>query len=192
MTAPPVPSRSRWWLPLAASSCLLVILVVAIVVVAADKAGRGGTGTPGPSASAAIDHCLVGTWESTSDQQTIPVAGYGPVTVTGQGTIVRIGADGSDLQDYGSSTPYTAQPSGKQLEITVTGTVKGTIRTSGNTITFEGMSANGTVKATVDGQVVTTVPLTPGTDPVSYTCTTDTLSEHGPQFDVVLRRRSSP
>ena len=192
-TPPPVPPRSRWWLPLAASSCLLVLLVVAIVVVAADKAGRRRSpGAAGPSASAVIDPCLVGTWESTSDKQTIPVAGYGPVTVTGQGAVVRIGVDGSDLQDYGASTPYRAEPGGQQLEITVTGTVRGTIRTSGETITFEGMSASGTVTAKVDGRVVTTVPLSPGTDPVTYSCSGDTLTEHGQQFDVTLRRRATP
>jgi molecular chaperone DnaK len=192
--APPVPPRSRWWLPLAASSCLLVLLVVAIVVVAADKAGRRRTpGTAGPSASAVIDPCLVGTWDSTSDRQTIPVAGYGPVTVTGQGAVVRIGRDGSDVQDYGSSTPYTASPPGHQLKITVTGTVRGTIRTSGNTMTFQDMSASGTLTATVDGGVVATVPLSPGTDPVTYTCSGDTLNEQGQQqFEVTLKRRASP
>ena len=189
MTPPPVPPRSRWWLPLAASSCLLVLLVVAIVVVSADKAGhRRSPGAAGPSASAVIDPCLVGTWTSTSDEQTIPVAGYGPVTVTGSGAVVRINADGSDVQDYGSSSAYRAQPGGQRLEITVTGTVRGTIRTSGNKITFEGMSASGTVTAAVDGRVVTSVPLTPGTDPVTYSCVGDTLTEHGQQFDVTLRR----
>ena len=193
MTTPPVPPRSRWWLPLAASSCLLVLLVVAIVVVAADKAGRGRSrGTAGPSASAAIDPCLVGTWESTSDQQAIPVAGYGSVTVTGQGAVVRIGQDGSDVQDYGTSTPYRAEPGGQRLEIIVRGTVRGTVRTSGDTMRFEGMTASGTLTATVDGRVVTTVPLTPGTDPVTYACSRDTLTEHGQQFDVTLRRRATP
>jgi hypothetical protein len=192
--ASPVPARSRWWLPLAASSCLLVLLVVAIVVVATDKAGRRRSpGTAGPTASAVIDPCLVGIWESTSDRQTIEVAGYGPVTVTGQGTVVHIGPDGSDAQDYGSSTPYRADPGGHRLEITVTGTARGTIRTSGGTMTFQGMSASGTVTAAVDGRVVTSVPLSPGTDPVTYTCSTDALTEQGPQqFEVTLRRRASP
>lgn len=189
----PAPARSRWWLPLAASSCLLVLLVMAIVVVAAEKGGRHRTGTAGPTGSAVIDPCLVGTWESTSDSQTIPVAGYGSVTVTGRGAVVRIGADGSDLQDYGPSTPYTAEPNGHQLKVSVTGTVKGTVRTSGNTMTFEGMSASGTVTATVDGKVVATVPLSPGTDPVTYACSRDSLTEHGAaQFDVTLRKRGSP
>ncbi len=192
--APPVPQRSRWWLPLAASSCLLVLLVLAIVVVAADKAGRRRIpGTAGPSATAAIDPCLVGTWESTSDRQTIQVTGYGPVTVTGQGAVVRIFPDGSDVQDYGSSTPYTANPNGHRLEIAVTGTVRGTIRTAGNTMSFQDMSASGTLTATVDAKVVTSVPLSPGTDPVAYTCSGDSLREQGPQqFEVAFKRRASP
>ncbi len=187
----PVPARSRWWPALIASSCLLVVLVVAIVVVAAHKGGparRAGAGSPPPSAL--IDPCLVGTWRTTADRQQLDVTGVGTVEVSGSGTVVHIGADGSDLQEYASATPYVGTPNGHRLEITVSGTVRGTIRTDHGTMTFQGMSADGTVSAAVDGMVVTSVPLTPGTDPVSYTCTGDQATEWGSQYQVTLVRTS--
>lgn len=187
----PVSARSRWWPALIASSCLLVLLVVAIVVVAARKGGPARrAGAPGASSSALIDPCLIGTWRTTVDRQQLDVTGVGTVEVTGSGTVVHIGADGSDLQEYASATSYAGTANGHRLEITVGGTVRGTIRTDHGTITFSGMSADGTVTAAVDGTVVTSVPLTPGTDPVSYTCAGDQATERGPQYQVTLVRTS--
>jgi hypothetical protein len=187
----PAPQRSRWWPALIASSCLLVVLVVAIVVVAMAKTGRRPGGpVAGPSASALIDPCLVGTWRSASEQQQLDVTGVGPVTVTGSGVVLHIGPDGTDLVDYDSASPYTGTPNGHRLEITIAGTVRGTIRTSDGTITFKDMSATGSVTAAVDGNVVTTIGLTPDTDPVSYTCSGDTATEHGAQYTVELTRTS--
>jgi hypothetical protein len=198
MTFPPPPAppprvRSRWWPPLIASSCLLVLLVAAIMVVAADKAGRhrGPAATrSSPSPSTLIDPCLVGTWRTSADSQRLDVAGVGPVEVTGSGVVVHIGPDGSDRQEYASATPYSGTANGHRLEITVRGTVRGTIRTANGTITFQDMSADGTATAAVDGAAVTSLPLTPGTDPVSYTCTGDTATERGPQYTVTLERTS--
>jgi hypothetical protein len=188
-TVGPGQVRSRWWLPLIASSCLLVLLVVAIVVVAADRGRRDRhPGAAGTSPSAVIDPCLVGTWRTTEDRQHLDVPGVGTVEVVGSGVEVHIGPDGSDRQEYGSAAPYSSTVNGKLLEITVTGTVRGTIRTGGGIISFQDMSASGTVTATVDGTVVTSAPLTPGTDPVSYTCAADRLTERGPQYTVTLAR----
>jgi hypothetical protein len=191
--APTLPrsQRSRWWPALIASSCLLVLLVAAIAVVAAQKAGRHRLpAAAGSSPSAVIDPCLVGTWRTSADSQRLDVTGVGPVDVAGSGALVHIGPDGSDKQEYASATPYTGTVNGHRLQITVTGTVRGTIRTAHGTITFQDMSADGTVTAAVDGTAVISEPLTPGTDPVSYTCSGDTATERGPQYTVTLERTS--
>jgi hypothetical protein len=183
--------RSRWWPALIASSCLLVVLVVAIVVIAMVKTGRRTAGPlAGPSASTLIDPCLVGSWRTSNEQQQLDVNGVGPVNVTGSGVVLHIGPDGSDLVDYASAAPYLGTANGHRLQITIAGAIRGTISTSEGTITFKGMSATGTVTATVDGTVVTTIGLTPDTDPVSYTCSGDTATEHGAQYTVELTRTS--
>jgi len=186
----PVAPRSRWWPALIGSACLLVLLMAAIGVVAAEKTGRhgGGPGT-GPSQSALIDPCLVGTWQTVNEHQELQVAGYGSVGVDGRGVVVHVDPDGSVRQEYGAASPYSTTTGGHRLQIAVTGTVRGTIRTSGNVITFHGMSTDGTVTATVDGTEVTSVPLQAGTDPVNYTCTGNTVTETGPQhYSATLTR----
>jgi hypothetical protein len=187
----PSRARSPWWPPLIASSCLLVLLVVAVVLVAADRAGRRTrASSAGRPPGALVDSCLVGTWRTVTDQQRLTLTGLGRVTVTGHGVLVRIGPDGTDRQEYAGAAPYTGDPDGHHLEITVTGAVRGTIRTAAGTITFRDMTADGTVTATVDGVTVTSVPLAVGTDPVRYTCAGDTLTEQGSQYQVTLSRVS--
>jgi hypothetical protein len=191
MTGPgPVAERSPWWPALIGSGCLLVLLMAAIGVVAAEKTGDHGTGpTAGSSPSALIDPCLVGTWRTVNEHQELQVAGYGPVGVDGRGVVVHVDPDGSVSQEYGSASPYSTTTGGHRLQITVAGTVRGTIRTSDHVITFHGMSADGTVTATVDGTEVTTVPLQAGSDPVDYTCSGNTVTEAGPQnYSVTLTR----
>ena len=120
MAASRAANRSNWWPALIASSCLLV---------AAGGGDRGGRGrqdrtarrvaspVAGPSASAVIDPCLVGTWRTSDEQQQLVVSGVGAVTVSGSGVVLHIGPDGSDLVDYASASPYTGTANGHQLEI---------------------------------------------------------------------------
>jgi hypothetical protein len=186
----PVAPRSRWWPALIGSGCLLVLLMAAIGVVAAEKTGRhlAGPGA-GASPSTLIDPCLVGTWQALREHQELRVEGYGSVGVDGKGVVVHVGPDGSVRQEYGSASPYTTTANGHRLQITIAGTVRGTIRTSGRRITFHGMSADGTVTATVDGTAVATLPLQTGGDPVDYDCAGSTLTETGTQdYSVTLTR----
>jgi hypothetical protein len=189
----PVAPRSRWWPALIGSACLLVLLMAAIGVVAAEKTGRRGGGPgAGPSQSALIDPCLVGTWRTVNEHQELDVADYGTVGVDGHDVVVRVDPDGSVTQDYGSAAPYTTTTGGHRLQITVAGTVRGTIRTSDDMITFQGMSADGTVSATVDGTAVTTVPLQAGSAPVHYGCSGNTVTEMGAHnYSVTLTRVSA-
>lgn len=194
MTAPrPAAARSPWWPALIGSGCLLLVLMAAIGVVAAHKTGHHGTGPgAGSSPSALIDPCLVGTWQSVNEHQELDVADYGSVGVDGHGVVVHVDPDGSVRQEYGSAAPYTTTTGGHRLQITVAGTVRGTIRTSDDMITFQGMSADGTVTATVDGTAVTTVPLQAGSAPVHYGCSGNTVTEMGAHnYSVTLTRVSA-
>jgi hypothetical protein len=180
-----------------------VALVVAIVVVAvdrvdrerADRAGRGGSTVPaggaGSTSGRSIDPCLVGTWRTILDSQQLTVDGVGPVVVSGQGVVLHIGPDGSGVQDYSAATPYEGTADDHQVRVTVTGTVRATIRTGGGTMSFQGVTADGTVTTAIDGTGLHPVPLTAGTDPVSYTCSGDGATEHTARYDVRLVRIST-
>src|SRR4029453_10640514 len=97
--------------PVLALSGVLVLLVVAIVVVAALKNGDDKTDTPvaepgkssagaSPKASAVIDECLVGTWETTSYTEQVSMQGIGdvPFKLDKNGAILKFTADGKHTQ----------------------------------------------------------------------------------------------
>ncbi len=199
---PPAPPSQRRPLfgVLIAASAVLVVLVGAIVVLARsgkhNEAGGGGTQTPvdttvstGPSA--AIDPCLVGTWRATSERQTQDYPGIGPVLLIGQGQTSHIHADGTIEDDYSQATPYTGSYNGHSIAMTVTGTVHSRITTANGTLSFHDISANGTVTVKVDGSVAgSPVPLSVSDDPVQYTCTGKTATEHTEHYDVTLTKVS--
>ena len=195
----PQPPRRSFTGPLIASSAILIVLIAAIIVVAIVRSpshnGAGGGGTPTPTVSggpsASIDTCLVGTWKNTSDRQTLDIPGVGPVTFVGSDLVTHIHEDGTVEEDYATAKPYTAEYSGHKMEIVITGTSKYRITTASNTITFHDMHANeiGTVK--LDGAPQgTPETLTPDTDPVQYTCATNTATENTAQYDVTMTRTS--
>jgi hypothetical protein len=193
------PARRSFTGPLIASSAVLVVLIAAIIVVAivrnsgGNQAGGGGSPTPGPSPtpSPAIDACLVGTWQATSDRETIDIPDIGPITVVGSGLLTHVHPDGSVTDDYSQAKPYTAQYNGHTLSIEITGTVTSTITTASNTISFHNIQANGTETWKVDNQAVgSPIALDVDSDPVQYTCATNTATEHTSHYDLTLTRKS--
>jgi hypothetical protein len=200
VSAPPPPQRGTSLLPLIALSCLVVLLVIAIVVVVAVRSGghsdagrqtgSSGSPTPAASASALIDSCLVGTWRTTSDAEQLNIDGVGPVTVTGQGLLVHIQPDGTTYEDYSQATPYEGTANDHTLSISITGSVRGTIRTDAGTISFHDVTPSGTVTAKVDGTSLTSVPLAVNSDPVQYTCSGSSATEHTSQYTVDLTKVS--
>jgi hypothetical protein len=194
-SVPPTPPRQRspFFVPLIALSSVLALLIVAIVVVAIARSGGHGDATAGgsPTPSTAIDECLVGTWRTTSDAEQLDVDQVGPVTVTGQGAVVHIHPDGLTYQDYSQSTPYQGSANSHQLSIAIAGTVQLTIKTNAGTMSFHDINATGTVTAKVDGVTITSAPLTLTDDPVQYTCSGNTATEHTSQYNVSLARVST-
>jgi hypothetical protein len=185
---------------LIAASAVLVVLVGAIVVLAIVRSGKhpdpvaDGTPTPAPTtpgASPAIDPCLVGTWKATSEHQKQDFPGVGTVTLTGQGEMSHIHADGTVDDDYSQATPYSGSYNGHSITMTVTGTVRSRITTSAGTLSFHDVSANGTVTLKVDGTTAgSPYPLSMSNDPVQYTCTGKTATEHTEHYDVTLTKIS--
>jgi hypothetical protein len=198
-SAPPAHRRSLFGV-LIASSAVLVILVGAIVVLAIVRSGKHpdpvATGLPTPTATtggpaAAIDPCLVGTWKATSEHQQQDFPGVGAVTLTGQGEVSHIQADGTVDDDYSQATPYSGSYNGHSITMTVTGTVHSRITTSAGTLAFHDVAANGTVTLKVDGATAgSPYPLSMSSDPVQYTCTGKTATEHTEHYDVTLTKIS--
>jgi hypothetical protein len=197
---PPAPARRSFTGPLIASSAVLIALIAAIIVVAivrsggSNQAGGGGTATPSASTapSAAIDSCLVGTWQATSDRETIDIPDIGPITVVGSGVTTHIHPDGRVTDDYSQAKPYTAQYNGHTLSIEITGAVTSTITTANNTLSFHNIQANGTETWKVDGQQLgSSIPLSVDSDPVQYTCSTNTATENTSHYDLTLTRKSA-
>ena len=197
-TQPPQQQRRPVTLILIAASALVVVLIGAIVVVALARGGKKPDGTPvadsttvPPGPSAAIDPCLVGTWQATSEHQQQDYPDVGPVTLIGQGEISHVSADGSVTDDYSKTSPYTGSYNGHSITMTVTGTVTSRITTAGGTLTFHDVKANGSVSYKVDGQPVgSAVPLDVSNDPVQYSCQGKTATEHTDHYDVTMTRVS--
>jgi hypothetical protein len=200
-SAPPAPpTRNRFIGPLIASVAVLVLLIGAIVVLAIVRSGKHDVAT-GPSAgpsvpgsappSAAIDPCLVGTWQASSERQQQDLPDVGPITMIGKGQVSHIHADGQVDDDYSQATPYTGSYNGHVISMVVTGTVHSTITTSDGTLSVHDAQPNGSVVFKLDGtQIGSAVPLSLDTDPVQYTCLNNTATEHTSQYDATLTKIS--
>src|SRR6266700_3823249 len=99
---PPPTQRRPVTLILVAACALVVVLIGAIVVVALARSGKKGDGTPAPNStsaaagpSAAIDPCLVRTWQASSEHQQQDYPGVGSVTLTAQGEVSHVHANGT-------------------------------------------------------------------------------------------------
>jgi len=198
-SAPPANKRPLFGV-LIASCAVLVVLVGAVVVLAIVRSGGKhpdpvATGTPGGTTStapgAAIDPCLVGTWKATSEHQKQEFPDVGTVDLTGQGEVSHVHPDGAVEDDYTQASPYSGSYNGHSITMTVTGTVKSRITTSAGTLSFHDVDANGTVTLKVDGTTAgSPYPLSMSNDPVQYSCTGKTATEHTEHYDVTLTKIS--
>jgi hypothetical protein len=191
----PPRTRSPLLVPLIALSSILVILVAAIVVVAVVRAsGRNnstGGGSTAPTTASLVDECVIGTWRMSHYEEDVPVKDIGNVKFTGEGAEVRLRADGTGVTDYKDGTTFDATVGGVAYKLVVTGTVSFGYRTSNGTVSFSGVTASGqeTLTRTDTGQQVTQ-ELTGSSDPASYTCSGDSLTEFTNQYRAELRRVS--
>jgi hypothetical protein len=209
-TTPPKKSRNSFMVPLLALSATLVVLVVAIVVVVVvknsgdNKGAQPGNTTAAPGntssqpAASLVDACVVGTWDTTSYTEDVPIQGVGavPFSLVGKGPIVKFSKDGKGSQDYGSATNYsgnvTQSGTTAKVNLKVTGAIKFDFRTNDNVMSFSNMTstAKGTVSVPATGQSQTDT-LNGDTDPSKYTCSGSTMTMSTSRYKAELKKTSS-
>lgn len=126
-----------------------------------------------PSSGAApaggLDGCLVGTWQSTEHTETYETE-QGPASITELDRTIAFGADGRQTITYESSQATITTEVGA-LPAVFDGVVVYDASTTGSTMSFELVSADGTVTILgPDGEVAEERPLEPGAGDVSYAC----------------------
>jgi hypothetical protein len=181
-------SRARLFvIPLITLSITLVILVVAIVIVVIVKGDETGT----PSASMTqIDQCVVGDWRVTDHREDVSMSGIGPVTFTGKGAKVHLGADGSGITDYGDRTRFEGTVGSQQVRLEVSGTLRYHFTAVNGTVSFTDMTSQATVQTYLDDVLSrTAAPFNGSTDPATYTCHGDTLVESKTAYRTELTRK---
>ncbi len=147
------------------------IAIALATAVTALPACSSGSSPASSTATAALDHCLVGTWKSTTISGSITIAAARVTLSGGAGELLTIGASGSIRTDDSSTTPLTGTATdGTAYKLTQTGIATGTI--SANT---------GSITVTLDQPTPLTVTLYkdgaplqsqhPGSATDSYTCT---------------------
>ncbi|MEV0714673.1 hypothetical protein [Asanoa sp. NPDC050611] len=102
--------------PIVTLSVLLFLLVAAIVVIQAGRAGQR-----------AAEPCPVGDWDVLDYREQVAVEGLSSeVTFRGgEGTVLRLRADGTGETDYGARTTFTASaPDGRPIRLEVAGPVR--------------------------------------------------------------------
>jgi hypothetical protein len=183
-------SRARLFvIPLITLSITLVVLVVAIVIVVIVKQGGGGAGTPSASA-AQIDGCVAGDWRVTDHREDVSISGVGPVTFTGKGADVHLGADGSGVTDFGHRTRFEGTVGSQKIRLDVTGTLRYHFSALNGTVSFVDMTSQATAQTYIDDVPSgSAAPFNGGTDPATYTCKGDTLVESTAVYRTELTRK---
>ena len=163
------------------------VLAVAIVFVALSQGSKDGPGpTPAPrpptSYAGPVDPCLVGTWNQTSYQKLVDMAGtdvdkretIGKVKMTGAGKRWTIKADGSAVEDDSKIVYSGKDDKGRTINATFSGNTEWSIKTVGRTIEYAGKeSTSARSVISVDGRKAGTINLEPNLDPTNYTCVGD-------------------
>jgi hypothetical protein len=201
-TPSPARQRSPFLIPLIAACAAVLVVVIGIVIVVLSKTGQpsnvagGAASTPphppsSPPQSPLIDPCLIGVWSTTSNSQQFTIKGVGTMTLllkTPYSETVTVNPDGTATQGY-NHTKMEGALGGHRYGIDVIGVAHTTLRTANNTISFQTPTVTGTLSITVDKTPLTTVPLTISSDPVTYVCEGNTLTEHADGFDSTLTRQ---
>ncbi|ROT27181.1 Hsp70 family protein [Micromonospora sp. HM5-17] len=137
------------------------------------SAGDEGDGTG--TVARSIDTCLIGTWQET--HSVLEGRGEGPaVRRTGPGVVYRFWPTGRVMLDYGDSTTWTGEESGRGYEVVVSGWIEGTATTENGTLTLRDVRASGRLIGRVDGEVVNDASLPETDGSLDYRCSGDSLA----------------
>lgn len=152
----------------------------------APPATEGSGSTEGGSgASGSLDECLVGSWEGTEHTEDW-TTDQGDAQLSGLLRSMTFTADGTQTITY-ESDEATITAQGTPVPAVFDGQVVYRTSTSGSTMSFELVSAEGTV--TVDpGGTDKVEELEPGTGPVTYSCDPSTLRQEAEGYLSVYER----
>ncbi|MBE1486095.1 hypothetical protein [Plantactinospora soyae] len=188
------PGNRSFLVPMVALASTLVGLVVAIVVVLVLRhgadGGADGTGSPPPTPTVAaapgggVD-CLVGAWRVTSHSEQVDVPGVGRLRFTGGvGSTLSLSAEGSGIVDYGTGTVYRGDYAGQDVVLELRGTVSYRYLLAADRIELSDVRSQANVRLLVGGG--TPGPwqdFTASTEPSSYTCAGNSLTQKSLIFD---------
>ena len=129
-----------------------------------------------PAGPGTLDPCLVGTWRTTEHSESYETE-QGPASLTDLDRTMTFTADGTQTITYASSQATVTAEAGA-LPAVFDGRVVYRTSTSGSTMSFQVVEAEGTVTVLgPDGAPVEENPIEPGTGDVSYTCDGTTLEQ---------------
>ncbi|GGL39862.1 hypothetical protein H9L10_13535 [Phycicoccus endophyticus] len=148
-----------------------------------------GAGDGSTSGTGSLDPCLVGSWRTVEHSESSDTP-QGTVTITGLQRTLEISEDGRERVTY-DPTPAEITTDEGSGTIVFDGTAVYSVSTDGGRMSFELESSEGTVTVSVEGADPQTQDLTPGTGPVSYTCSGDRFVETATGFRNVWERTSS-
>jgi hypothetical protein len=150
---------------------VIAATAAALAVSSCDSSPSGGATATATPAPVALDHCLVGTWKSTTITGSITIAGARVTLSGGAGELLTIGASGSIRTDDSTTTPLTGTATdGSAYKLGQTGTATGTISASGGRIMVKlDQPTPLTVTLYKNGAVLQSQH--PGSASDSYTCT---------------------
>lgn len=152
----------------------------------AEPAESGAPADPG-AASGGFDECLVGTWQTVEHSESYDTE-QGAASITELDRTITFTADGGQTIGYDQSegiitTDQGALPGVFDGEVTYNAT------TTGTTMSFELLSAEGTVTVlNPDGSVADEQPIQPGTGDVTYSCDETTFTQTATGYLSVYER----
>ncbi|MCY7394721.1 MAG: hypothetical protein LH468_00995 [Nocardioides sp.] len=149
--------------------------------------GGGGSSEGGSGGTGSLDECLVGSWEGTEHTEDWKTD-QGAAQLSGLLRSMTFTADGTQTITYdGDQATITAQ--GTPVPAVFDGQVVYRTSTSGDTMSFQLVSAEGTVTVDPDG-TDKVEDLEPGTADVGYSCDDTTLRQEAEGYLSVYRRTS--
>jgi hypothetical protein len=129
----------------------------------------------------------VGTWRVTESREKVELE-EGLVEFVGSGATVRLEADGTGEQNFGSGTTYRATVSGQPVTIVFTGKITFNFKTVDGSMTFSNVKPEGTATVTVSGTQTTSEPISSDATPTSYTCSGNSLTQQTELATTKLRK----
>jgi hypothetical protein len=189
MRQPGMSDRARTFVaPLVVLSVVLVALVVAIAVVLVVRDDE----RTDASAGSRVDPCVVGVWQVTAHTEDVVLPSVGAVAFKGEGAgpSVRLNADGSGVTDYGAATRYSGTAAGQAVRLDVRGTVRYRYTAAGGTFAIREPTQDAEGTIFLDGARRGEVPFTASTDPATYECSGDRMTQGTDWFETTLSRRT--